>query len=95
MNQENYSEEVKKMAFEKVASIKIYQLHLLTEIINLASSRGSFRGAELSHVGTLFDTLTTGIDKAMQMSKEDLAKVAEKLPTVVEEEESTPLIGKK
>ena len=96
MSQENYSEEVKKLAFEKVASIKIYQLHLLTEIINLASSRGAFRGAELSHVGTLYDTLYVGIDKAMQISKEDLTKVAEKLPVVIEEEEeSTPLVEKK
>jgi len=71
------SEEVKKLAMEKVAQIKIYQLFLLAEVINLASTRGAFRGPELSHVGTLYDTLSKGIDQAVQLAKEDLAKTEE------------------
>jgi hypothetical protein len=80
------SEEVKKLAFEKVAQVKIYQLFLLAEVINLASVRGAFKGAELSHVGALFDTLTTGVDKAFQLAKDDLDKVNEiKLPSISED----------
>jgi len=83
------SEEVKKLAFEKNAQVKIYQLYLLTEIINLASIRGAFKGPELSQVGALFDTLSTGINKAYEIAKEELKS----LPTPnslspIQEEES-------
>ncbi len=82
------SEEVKKLAFEKLAQVKIYQLFLIAEVINLASVRGAFKGPELSHVGALFDTLTTGIDKAFQVAKDELDKVNEiKLPSISEETE--------
>ena len=87
------SEEVKKIAFEKNCQIKIYQIYLLAEVINLASTRGAFKGPELSHVGALFDTLTSGVDKAFKMAKEDLEKVSsdkvEKLEVVEEEEEQS------
>ena len=53
----------------------IYQLVQLTDIINLASTRGAFKGNELSHIGTLYDTLTVGIDKAISIAKKDLEKV--------------------
>lgn len=76
------TEEVKKLAFEKVANIKIYQLFLLAEVINLASIRGAFKGAELSHVGALYDTLNAGIEKSFQLAKEDLDKVS--LPSIAE-----------
>jgi hypothetical protein len=90
MNTEKYSEEVKKLAYEKTASIKIYQLHLILEIINLASSRGSFSGKELSHVGSVYDTLNSGVEMAFKMSKEDLDKVTI-LPQIKEEEELLPV----
>ena len=43
---EEVSEEVKKLAFEKMCQIKIYQIYLLAEVINLASTRGAFKGNE-------------------------------------------------
>jgi hypothetical protein len=83
------TDEVKKLAFEKIANVSIYQLHLLAELINLSSSRGTFRGSELSHIGALYDTLTKGIDKAVDIVKADLEKVSaevHKLPVIKEEE---------
>ena len=83
------SEEVKRLGFEKVAQVKIYQLFLLAEVINLASVRGAFKGAELSHVGALFDTLTGGVDRAFQMAKDELDKVNDiKLPSISEDDKS-------
>ncbi len=89
MNNEKYSDEVKKLAYEKTANIKIYQLHLILEIINLASSRGAFAGKELSHIGSVYDILNTGVERALQISKEDLDKVTI-LPSIKEEEETMP-----
>jgi len=80
---EQPSEEVKKAGFEKVAQIKIYQLYLIAEVINLASTRGAFRGNELSHVGALFDTLTKGVDQAFKIASEEIeaAKTVEPVTT--------------
>lgn len=77
---EQPSEEVKKNAMEKVAQIKIYQLYLLAEVINLATTRGAFKGNELSYVGALFDTLTKGVDQAFQIAKDELAAVKDEVP---------------
>ena len=84
------TEEEKKRAFEMKAELKIYQLYQIAEIINLASSRGAFRGPELSHVGTLFDNLSLGIDKSFKIAKELIAseavKVSENLEPIQEEQ---------
>ena len=69
---EQPSEAVKKVAFEKVCQVRIYQLFQLAEVLNLASARGAFRGNELSHVGALFDTLTKAVDQAFKMAKEEV-----------------------
>jgi hypothetical protein len=38
-------------------SISLNDLQLLLQIVDLASSRGAFRGAELTQVGAIFDKL--------------------------------------
>lgn len=38
-------------------SISLTDLQLLLQIVDLASSRGAFRGAELTQVGAIFDKL--------------------------------------
>jgi len=103
------SEEVKKVAFEKVAQLSIYHVHMLTEIINLASSRGAFKGTELSLVGGIYDILSGGVKKAItqagievEKSKEqEQEQVKSKVKVIKEEtsedltdEESGPLINK-
>lgn len=40
-------------------SISLQDLQLLLQIVDLASSRGAFRGAELTQVGNIFDKLNT------------------------------------
>jgi hypothetical protein len=39
--------------------ITIADLDVIKNIIDLATSRGAFRGAELTQVGTVYDKLTT------------------------------------
>jgi len=82
------SDDVKKIAFEKIAQVRIYQLHLMTQIIDLAMSRGAFRGPEASQIGALFDTLVSGINKAYDISEDEIKKVNElKLPSISDEDE--------
>jgi len=101
------SEEVKKVAFEKVAQLSIYHVHMLTEIINLASSRGAFKGTELSLVGGIYDILSGGVKKAITQAGIEVEKskeqeqVKSKVKVIKEEtsedltdEESGPLINK-
>jgi len=80
-------EKIKTKAMEKVAQIKIYQLFLLAQVIDLGCKRGAFGGSEATQVGTLFDTLVAGVNKAI-----DLAETEEinetKLPSISEEVDS-------
>ena len=39
-------------------SISLQDLQVLLQIVDLASSRGAFRGAELTQVGAIFDKLS-------------------------------------
>lgn len=75
------TEEEKKRAFEKVAQVKIYQLIQILDIINLASTRGAFRGNELSHVGAIHDTLNVGIEKAFAIVREEMGSEAVSIRT--------------
>lgn len=71
------NEEVKKVASEKVAQVKIYQLHLMAQVIDLAMSRGAFRGPEASQIGALFDTLANGVNKAYDITEEEFKRSVE------------------
>jgi hypothetical protein len=62
------SDEIKKKSFEKIAQVRIYNLYLMTQIIDLAISRGAFRGAEASQVGALFDILSSAVNKAYDIT---------------------------
>lgn len=80
------SDDVKKIANEKVAQVKIYQLHLLAQVIDLGCKRGAFGAAEASQIGALFDTLAAGVNKAYDITEEELKKAGEsKLPTISED----------
>ena len=73
-----YSEEVKKLTFEKTANVKYQLLQYINDVISLASSRGAFKGEELSYVGAIFDSIKNGIDKGMLATQEDIDKVSVK-----------------
>ena len=49
---------------QPTADITIADLALLKEIVDLASSRGAFRGAELSQVGEVYNRLTRFLELA-------------------------------
>ena len=56
-----------------VESISLVDLSSLAQIIDLASSRGAFRGAELEPVGALFNKLTAFLSSVKQAQEEAAA----------------------
>lgn len=64
-------------------SISLNDLQVLLQIVDLASSRGAFRGAELTQVGAIFDKLNAFLSfiaaqqKAAQEASENSAESAE------------------
>ncbi len=59
------SDELKKTVLEKKISMNAYVVAQVLDIINLATSRGAFKGSELSFVGGIYDTLEGGIEKVI------------------------------
>jgi hypothetical protein len=55
----NTATEQEQTAQEQIVpeSISLNDLQVLLQIVDLASSRGAFRGAELTQVGAIFDKL--------------------------------------
>jgi len=49
--------------------ITIADLDTIKNIINLASTRGAFRGEELSQVGAVYDKLTTFLGIVIEQAK--------------------------
>jgi hypothetical protein len=50
-------------------TITISDLDTIKNIINLAATRGAFRGEELSMVGTVYDKLTEFLSAVIQQAK--------------------------
>lgn len=49
--------------------ITIADLDTLKNIVDLATSRGAFRGAELTQVGTIYDKLTAFLNGVIEQAK--------------------------
>lgn len=49
--------------------ITIADLDILKNIVDLASTRGAFRGAELTHVGVVYDKLTAFLEAVVAQAK--------------------------
>lgn len=70
-------------ATPKDSGITVQDISLVLQIVDLATSRGAFRGSELTQVGAVFDKLNAFLTKAAeeQKAKEEAAaeqkKVAE------------------
>ena len=58
-------------------TITISDLDTVKNIINLASTRGAFRGEELSMVGTVYDKLTEFLQAVIEQAKAQEAANAE------------------
>ena len=58
--------------------ITIADLDTLRNIVDLASTRGAFRGAELTQVGAIYDKLTAFLDAIIAQAKaqEEATQVA-------------------
>ena len=50
-------------------TITISDLDTIKNIINLAATRGAFRGEELSMVGTVYDKLTAFLEAVIEQAK--------------------------
>ena len=74
------SEQVQEAQTDSVPeSISLQDLQVLLQIVDLASSRGAFRGAELTQVGAIFDKLNTFLSFIAEQQKardEEAAKQA-------------------
>ena len=82
------SDEVKELAFAKTAELRIYQVHLMAQVIDLAMKRGAFVAAEASQIGALFDSLAGGVNKAYDLAEKELKKTKEsELPSISEDKE--------
>lgn len=58
-------------------SISLQDLQLLLQIVDLASSRGAFRGAELTQVGKIFDKLNTFLSFIAEQQQEKVEPAAD------------------
>jgi hypothetical protein len=62
-------------------SISLMDLQTLLQIVDLASQRGAFRGAELTQVGAIFDKLSTFLSfVAEQQAAQAEAQAGEEAP---------------
>ena len=57
--------------------ITIADLYTIKNIIDLACTRGAFRGAEASQVGAVYDKLTVFLDAVIAQAKEQEANKAD------------------
>lgn len=62
---------------ENNTQITIADLDSVKNIIDLASSRGAFRGEELSQVGLVYDKLTAFLNTVIEQAKAQEASNAE------------------
>ena len=66
-------------------SISLQDLQVLLQIVDLASSRGAFRGAELTQVGAIFDKLNAFLTFISQQQREKAEAEAKASDGSVEE----------
>ena len=86
-------QKVKEMEEQKVEtqennvpeSISLQDLQVLLQIVDLASSRGAFRGPELTQVGAIFDKLNSFLTFISQQQREKAEAEAKASEVSVEE----------
>lgn len=57
------------ISMENTNQITVADLDALHGIVDLAASRGAFRGAELAQVGAVYDKLTTFLNAVVEQAK--------------------------
>ena len=54
---------------QDTSTITVVDLDLLRNIVDLACTRGAFRGAEISQVGAVYDKLTTFLEAVVAQAQ--------------------------
>ena len=98
---ENATEQVATEEQQEPVNITVADLQALVNLIDVASSRGAFRGAELTAVGTLYTKLATFLQQVTNAQPADVsteetveAKAANKSEAKkLEIEEGTPVLS--
>jgi uncharacterized protein YggE len=62
---------------ENTTQITVADLDTIKNIIDLACTRGAFRGAEVSQVGAVFDKLTVFLEAVIAQAQAQEASTAE------------------
>jgi hypothetical protein len=62
---------------ENTQQITVADLDTIKNIIDLACTRGAFRGAELTQVGVVYDKLTVFLEAVIAQAKAQEASTAE------------------
>ena len=66
--------------------VTLNDLQLLAQIVDLASSRGAFRGNELTQIGTVYDKLTGFLNHVAEKQKAEVEAAQEEAVTENTEE---------
>ena len=61
--------QVVNIYMENTTQITISDIDTIKNIINLAATRGAFRGEELSQVGVVYDKLTAFLEAVIEQAK--------------------------
>lgn len=69
-----FTKEEQQEAYKKSAEVKVYILVQILKIIDIASARGAFQANELSHIGTIYDSINSGVEKAMIYAKDEIVQ---------------------
>lgn len=77
------SEETTQTETQEEPKVTLNDLQLLAQVVDLASSRGAFRGNELTQVGAVYDKLTGFLNHVAEKQKAE-AEAAEETEETVE-----------
>ena len=60
-----FTKEEQEEAFRKTATVKVQVLVNILKIIDISCKHGIFKPSELSHIGSVYDIINEGVEKAM------------------------------
>ena len=68
------TEEQKDQVLKQDASIKLVAVYNIIRCLDVATSRGAFKGNELSFVGTIYDMLNSGLNNAFTAKLKEVSE---------------------
>ena len=67
-----YTKEEQEEAYKNLAQVRIFTLAQIMKIINTAQTRGAFQGVEMTFIGSIYDSLSKAVNKALERARNDL-----------------------